>query len=94
MGNEFNPDDLLKNKGYSINNGDLIEWAITQIFANTLLTSEVLKRQIELEQLIKVGVADHEKAETQLRYIAEQLAAIATERKNDLIAKLFLKNKD
>lgn len=87
-------DILNEGEGYNINTSDLVEWLIINMISNNFLTSEILRRQIELEQKISTGTVDSDAATEELMNIANQIAEKATNQKNELIGKLFLRNKD
>ena len=49
-------EQLLKDgKGYDLNFAHVMEFLMARTIANSFLSAEILKRQIELEQLIKTG---------------------------------------
>jgi len=49
-------EQLLKDdKGYNLNLGHVLEFLMARTIANSFLSSEILRRQIELEQLIKMA---------------------------------------
>lgn len=88
-------DNLFNGKeGYSIKTGDLAEWIIMNMMSNNFLTSEILRRQIEIEQKINKGSVDSDAVSEELKNITDAIAEQATEKKNELIAKFFLKNKE
>ena len=88
-------EQLLKDgKGYNLNLGHVLEFLMARTIANSFLSSEILRRQIELEQLIKNGTVDHEKATQDFTEICSQLSDNATAEKNNVISELFFLNKD
>jgi hypothetical protein len=92
---KFNMDDLLGDKkGYNLKQRDLFEWLMTQTIATTLLVSETLRRQIELEQLIRNENVDDEIVNSKMKEITDFIAEEATKRKNSTIADLFIRNKE
>jgi hypothetical protein len=88
-------EQLLKNgKGYDINLAHVLEFLMARTIANSFLSSEILKRQIELEQLIKTGNIDHEKATLECNELCKQISDLATTEKNNVISQLFFMNKE
>jgi hypothetical protein len=88
-------EQLLKNgKGYDINLAHVLEFLMARTIANSFLSSEILKRQIELEQLIKTGNIDHEKATLECNELCKQVSDLATTEKNNIISQLFFMNKE
>ena len=86
-------DFFKKDSSFSINPGLLVEWMMIQTISTTLLTSTVLRKQLELEELIKEGNVDYEKVESQMTEITNAIADQATAQKNSLIADFYLKTK-
>ena len=88
-------EQLLKDgKGYDLNLAHVLEFLMARTIANSFLSSEILKRQIELEQLIKTGNIDHEKATLECNELCKQLSDHATTEKNNVISQLFFMNKE
>lgn len=88
-------EQLLKDgKGYTLNMAHVMEFLMARTIANSFLSSEILRRQIELEQLIKTGAVDHEKAVQECNELCKQIAEQATTEKNNTISELFFLNKD
>ena len=88
-------EELLKDdKGYNLNLGHVLEFLMARTIANSFLSSEILRRQIELEQLIKNGTVDKEKATQEFTDLCRQLSDNATTEKNNVISKLFFLNKE
>ena len=88
-------EQLLKDdKGYTLNMAHVMEFLMARTIANSFLSSEILRRQIELEQLIKTGTVDHEKAVVECNELCKQIAQQATTEKNNTISELFFLNKD
>jgi hypothetical protein len=88
-------EQLLKDgKGYDLNLAHVLEFLMARTIANSFLSSEILKRQIELEQLIKTGNIDHEKAVKECNELCKQLSDLATTEKNNVISQLFFMNKE
>jgi hypothetical protein len=81
-------------KGYQLNIGHVLEFLMARTIANSFLSAEVLKRQMELEQLIKTGNIDHEKAAQECNSLCEQLRTLADTEKNNVISQLYFLNKD
>ena len=80
-------------KGYTLNFAHVMEFLMARTIANSFLSSELLRRQIELEQLIKTGEVDHEKALQECNEICKKLADQANAGKNNVISELFFMNK-
>ena len=93
---KFNPDDLLKSNqpGYNLRQGDVFEWLIAQNIATTLLVSETLRRQLELEELVKTGNVNDDVVQNKMKEITDLIADEATKRKNSAIADLYLRDKE
>ncbi len=88
-------EQLLKDgKGYTLNISHVLEFLMARTIANSFLSSEILKRQLELEQLIKAGAIDHEKAAADCNELCRQISELATTEKNNVISELFFLNKD
>lgn len=88
-------EQLLKDgKGYTLNIGHVLEFLMARTIANSFLSSEILKRQLELEQLIKTGTIDHEKAAAECNELCKQISELSTTEKNNVISELFFLNKD
>lgn len=81
-------------KGYQLNMGHVLEFLMARTIANSFLSAEILKRQIELEQLVKTGKTDHEKAAQECNTICEQLRTAADNEKNNVISHLYFMNKE
>ena len=87
-------EQMLKDgKGYDLNIGHVLEFLMARTIANSFLSSEIIKRQIELEQLIKNGVSDPEKAAAERDIICQQISELATADKNRVIGELYFLNK-
>jgi hypothetical protein len=87
-------EQLLKDgKGYTLNFAHVMEFLMARTIANSFLSSELLRRQIELEQLIKNGQIDHELAVKECNEICVRLAEQANTEKNNIISELFFMNK-
>ena len=88
-------EQLMKDgKGYTLNMAHVLEFLMARTIANSFLSSEILRRQIELEQLIKTGNADREKAAQECNELCKQIAELATAEKNNTISELFFLNKE
>ena len=88
-------ENLLKDgQGYQLNMGHVLEFLMARTIANSFLSAEVLKRQIELEQLIRTGEVNHAKAATECDALCEQLRVIADNEKNNVISQLYFLNKE
>lgn len=88
-------EQLLKDgQGYPLNIGHVLEFLMARTIANSFLSAEVLKRQIELEQLIRTGDIDHEKASRECDALCEQIRVIADNEKNNVISQLYFLNKE
>jgi hypothetical protein len=95
MANEdlFKKINLLLNSGYNCNGGDLIETFLYAILTNSLISAEILKKQYELEQLVKHGVVvDGDSPEAQTRQFLDQVRDKATAMKDSILADLHLSN--
>ncbi len=88
-------EQLLKDgNGYNLNMGHVMEFLMARTIANSFLSAEILKRQIELEQLIKEGSIDHERAAKECDELCKKIAELATTEKNNVITELFYLNKE
>ncbi|MDB5209344.1 MAG: hypothetical protein JWQ30_171 [Sediminibacterium sp.] len=88
-------EQLLKDgKGYDLNFAHVMEFLMARTIANSFLSAEILKRQIELEQLIKTGNIDHEKAALECDALCKQVADLAATEKNNVISQLYFLNKE
>lgn len=88
-------EQLLKDgKGYTLNMAHVLEFLMARTIANSFLSSEILRRQLELEQLIKTGEIDHAKAAAECNELCKQISELATVEKNNTISELFFMNKD
>lgn len=88
-------EQLLKDgKGYTLNMAHVLEFLMARTIANSFLSSEILRRQLELEQLIKTGEVDHDKATAECNELCKQISELATIEKNNTISELFFMNKD
>ncbi len=81
-------------KGFNLNAGHVMEFLMARTIANSFLISEVLRRQIELEQLIQNGHTDKKAAAAECDAICKKIAENATHEKNTVIAELYFLNKD
>ena len=81
-------------KGYQLNIGHVLEFLMARTIANSFLSAEILKRQIELGQLIKTNDIDHEKATQECNMICEQIRTLADTEKNNVISQLYFLNKE
>ena len=88
-------EELLKDgKGYNLNLSHVLEFLMARTIANSFLSSEILRRQIELEQLIKNGSVEKEKVTQEFTELCRQLSDNATTEKNNVINELFFLNKE
>ena len=88
-------EQLLKDgKGYTLNMAHVLEFLMARTIANSFLSSEILRRQLELEQLIKTGEVDSDKAAAECNELCKQISELATIEKNNTISELFFMNKD
>ncbi len=88
-------EQLLKDgNGYNLNMGHVMEFLMARTIANSFLSAEILKRQIELEQLIKEGSINHERAAKECDELCKKIAELATTEKNNVITELFYLNKE
>ena len=87
------PEDL-KNNGFQISQGDMLETILTYLISNQLTTSEILRRQLELEEAIKGSDIDEERIEDEFIELTNMIADQATSKKNEIIAKLYSNQKD
>lgn len=91
-----NPDieQMLKDgKGYELNIGHVMEFLMARTIANSFLSAELLKKQFELEQLIKTGAIDYARAEQDCNALCERVRQAADAEKNHVISQLFFMNK-
>ena len=84
---------LQDGQGYNLNIAHVVEFLMARTIANSFLSSEVLRRQIELEQLIRNGAVDHEKAAEEYNELCQKISGLATAEKNHTISELFFLNK-
>lgn len=83
----------MKSEGYEINTGQVYETIFLLHYSNSLLLQEVLTRQIELEKRIKGEPINGDSVLLEVGEIVNRIAAEATDKKNSLIADLYIKNK-
>lgn len=92
--NDPDIEQLLKDgNGYQLDFGHVIEFLMARTIANSFLSAAVLKKQFELEQLIKTGTVDEAKAEKDCNELCEQLRTAADAEKNNVISQLFFLNR-
>ena len=88
-------EQLLKDgKGYDLNFAHVMEFLMARTIANSFLSAEILKRQLELEQLIKTGSIDQEKATVECNELCKQITDLANTEKDNVISQLFFLNKE
>lgn len=87
------PEDL-KNDGFQISQGDMLEILLTYLISNQLTTSEILRKQIELKEMIKGNDIDDNRIDEEFKEIIDIIAEQATIKKNDIIAKLYSNQKE
>lgn len=85
---------LQDGKGYNLNLAHLMEFLMARTIANSFLSSEILRRQIELEQFIKNGTVDHDRAAEEYNELCKKISDLATTEKNHTISELFFLNKE
>ena len=83
-------DELSKSikRGYDINPGAVLEIILTHLIATNYQTTELLRRQLELEQLVRSGTVDFDKVRSELSQLLNELAEKATKRKNEYLTGL------
>ena len=89
----MNIDDL-KNEGFDLNQGDLFEFLIMQTIANSFVSSEVLRRVTEIQHKLGKGFIDDEAIDEDLQEFEKSIREDAEKAKNDLIAKLYTRNRE
>lgn len=87
------PEDL-KNDGFQLSQGDMLEAILTYLISNQLTSSEILRRQLELTEQLKGSEIDDNKIEDEIIEMTKLIAEQATSQKNDLIAKLYSNQKE
>jgi hypothetical protein len=85
---------LQDGKGYNLNLAHVLEFLMARTIANSFLSSEILRRQIELEQLIRNGTVDHAKASEEYNELCKKISDLSTTEKNHTISELFFLNKE
>jgi hypothetical protein len=93
------PDELDKiieqlKDGFPVKTEELVSLCITLLLANSMLTSEVLKRVIALEQQVKEGFVDDEKVVSEVKQIADKIANQANTHRIEMIARIASGSKD
>lgn len=84
----------LENNGFEISRTDLFETLLTYVISNQLTTSEILRRQIELKELIINSKTKDDIVGTELKELIALIAEQANNQKNEIIAKLYSNKKD
>ena len=85
-------DEILKKKGYTVNDGDVIEWLINRVYNQSLILSEILRHQLNLQHLIYYGKIDSKEVDKAHLTDLDRIADEAYKLKNELIGDLFLKS--
>ncbi len=72
----------LKNDGFSINKGDLLELILLNSITNKIFLAQVLKQQLELKELIIKDNIDNDEVINELSDLLDILSIAATNEKN------------
>ena len=85
----MNIEEALKNSNLNLKMGDILEQLLLNSITNTLLTSAVIKQQLEIKQLIKQEGIDNALINEKYVEILNAVAELATTRKNEKILDLY-----
>lgn len=87
----MNIEDLMKTPEYNIKLGGILEHLLINSIANNLLSSQKLKQQLEIKELIKEGKIKDQIVEDKYSLILNALGKQATDMKNEIILNLYQK---
>ena len=81
-------------EGFKLRQGDLFEALIMQTMSNTTINIEILRRITEVQHKLNNDIIDDKVVSDELNIFLEYARNSSEKAKNDLIAKLYVKNED